>query len=485
MNTSSTNEKEKSFYITTTLPYINSDPHIGFALEIVQADIIARYKRASGYDVFFNTGTDEHGLKIHRKALEQGIEVQTYADDYALRFKGLKEVLGLSDLNFIRTTDEHHKKAAQKFWKLCDERGFMYKKSYKIRYCVGCELEKTDSELVEDHCPIHPNLGLEIIEEENYFFKFSQFQKQLLDLYALRPDFVLPVSRCNEIKAFVLRGLEDFSVSRLASKMPWGVPVPGDDTQVMYVWFDALVNYVSAIGWPDDIKTFEKYWPVIQYAGKDNLRQQSAMWQAMLLAAGLSPSQQIIIHGFVTHGGQKMSKSLGNVLNPYDIVHEYGTDALRYYLAREIHPFEDSDFTMERFKESYNANLANGIGNLTSRIMKMVTAHGVTLSSGEKEAFYFGPGFVVDNLEQFNCAAYADEVWSDIQSLDEHIQRTEPFKKIKENPEEAKKDLHTILVRLHLIARKLEPILPDTSAHIIEYIFENKMPEVPLFARKD
>ena len=482
-------------YLTTTLPYVNADPHIGFALEIVHADIIARYHRACGRDVFFNTGTDEHGLKIFRKAEEQGMDVQTYVDGYAEKFKGLKEALGLSELNFIRTTDAAHVAAAQEFWKKCaagsDDAGrpYIYKKNYSVKYCVGCELEKTDSELVDGKCSIHPNLELELIEEENYFFRFSAFQQQLLDLYANNdgnhPDFVVPASRFNEIKSFVERGLEDFSISRLASKMPWGVPVPGDPQQVMYVWFDALVNYVSAIGWPHDMAKFEKYWPVIQFAGKDNLRQQSAMWQAMLMAAELPSSKQIVIHGFITSGGQKMSKSLGNVINPYDIVAEYGTDALRYFLAREVHPFEDSDVTMERFKESYNAGLANGIGNLTSRIVKMATTYGVELSATEKEMQYYDVSMKSQYLEGYNIAGEADDIWKAISMLDEDIQRTEPFKKIKVNPEEAKKDLHAMLVHLFGIALRLQIFLPDTSAKIITCIRENKMPDAPLFVRKD
>lgn len=360
------------FYITTTLPYVNAQPHIGFALELVQADTIVRYLRSQGHDVFFNTGTDEHGLKIHRKAQEEKKDTQEYVDEYAEKFKELRGALGLSDdVNFIRTTDGYHKKAAQEFWKICLANNDIYKKEYKIKYCVGCELEKTDSELVDGKCPIHPTGEIEIINEENYFFRFSKYQQELLKLYEKQPDFVIPDFRFNEIKAFVKRGLEDFSISRLKSKMPWGVAVPDDPDHVMYVWFDALVNYISAIGWPDDLEKFESYWPVTQLAGKDNLRQQAAMWQTMLMSARLSPSKQILIHGFINSAGQKMSKSLGNVVNPFDLVTEYGTDALRYYLLREIPPFDDGDFTLSRFKEVYNADLANGLGNLVARVAKL------------------------------------------------------------------------------------------------------------------
>src|SRR3989344_1889210 len=255
------NSKGASFYITTTLPYVNSDPHIGFAAEIIRADAVARYKRIQGYEVFFNTGTDEHGAKIHNKAREEGETPQVFVDRKVQKFKGLVELLGLlPETNFIRTTDKRHIESAKAFWRLCQENGFIYKKNYKIKYCVGCELEKTESELENGKCPLHPNQRIEFIEEENYFFKFSVFGKRLLDLYEKKKDFVVPESRFGEIRAFVKKGLEDFSVSRLKQKMPWGIEVPDDPEHVMYVWFDALVNYISALGWPDDMDKFKKYW---------------------------------------------------------------------------------------------------------------------------------------------------------------------------------------------------------------------------------
>jgi len=241
----------KPFYITTTLPYVNAEPHIGFAMELIRADIIARSKKLAGHEVFFNTGTDEHGIKVYRKAKEQSIEPQTYVDNLATKYKEILPSLGISpDVNFIRTTDPRHVLAMREFWKLVKKNGFIYKKNYSVKYCVGCELEKTESELVNNRCPLHPLQELEIIKEENYFFKFSAFRKQLLELYAKHQDLVVPTSRLNEIRSFVERGLEDFSISRLASKMPWGILVPDDEQHVIYVWFDALVNYISAIGWP-------------------------------------------------------------------------------------------------------------------------------------------------------------------------------------------------------------------------------------------
>ena len=302
-------------YLTTTLPYVNADPHIGFALEIVKADVLARLYALQGDEVFFNTGTDEHGQKLWQEAVKKGVAPQAYVDEYATKFKALKEKLDLyPDLHFVRTTDEHHEVAAQEFWRRCAANGDIYKKNYQIKYCVGCELEKPDSELVHERCPLHPNVDLQLIDEENYFFRFSKYQQSLLDLYASRPDFVVPDFRQKEVRMFVERGLQDFSISRLKEKMPWGIGVPNDPKHVMYVWFDALVNYISTLGWPEDTQTFEKFWGTqeapnaLQFGGKDNLRQQSAMWQAMLMSAGLPNSKQILIQGFVTSGGQKMSK---------------------------------------------------------------------------------------------------------------------------------------------------------------------------------
>ncbi|HAO64829.1 TPA: methionine--tRNA ligase [Candidatus Taylorbacteria bacterium] len=369
----------------------------------------------------------------------------------------------------------------------------MYKR--QIKYCVGCELEKTDSELVDGKCPLHPHLTIELIDEENYFFRFSKFQKTLLDLYEKNPKFVVPDSRFNEIKAFVGRGLEDFSISRLASKMPWGVPVPGDDKQVMYVWFDALVNYISTLGWPENTEQFEKFWvggAPVQYCGKDNLRQQSAMWQAMLISAGLTPTHTIVIDGFVTGpGGVKMSKSLGNVINPYDIVAEFGTDALRYFVLRELSPFEDSPFSIEQFKQSYNANLANGIGNLVSRIMKMATSNGVVsdenaLASLEKdEAVKELDNEIKTGLENFNLQRSMNTIWKAISIADQEIQSKQPFKIIKVDKVAGEEQIKRLLAWLKIIGRALQPFLPSTSDKITEYLKENKMPEAPLFMRRD
>lgn len=477
--------KEK-FYITTTLPYVNAAPHIGFALELVQADIIARYHRdILGEEVVFNTGTDEHGVKIYRKALEEKKEPQAYVDEYAAKFDDLKQALGVSYTNFIRTTDEHHVRAAQEFWKRCATAGDIEKKTYKAKYCSGCELEKTDSELVDGKCPIHPNLEIELIDEENYFFKFSKYQKPLLELYKRYADFVTPDWRLTEIRNFVANGLQDFSISRLKEKMPWGVPVPGDEVHVMYVWFDALVNYISTIGWPEDAEKFNAFWGTeqapraVQIAGKDNLRQQSAMWQAMLMSAGLPPSRMVLIHGFIESDGKKMSKSLGNVVDPFAVVEEYGTDALRYWLSREVTTFDDGDFTWDKFKASYNAGLANGLGNLVSRVLTMAKNYEVV---PEKKAPTLDERYQ-GYMEKFDIQKAAEVVWERIQIADKFIQEREPFKKFKTDPEVAKKDVAELVASVAEIAYLLKPILPDASKKIEDALAHPE--EVPrLFERK-
>lgn len=480
----------KKFYITTTLPYVNADPHIGFALEIVQADAVARFHKLLGEDVIFNFGTDEHGLKIYRKALEEKKTPQAYCDEYAIRWNKLKKALNLSYTNFICTTDQHHVKAAGEFWQRCFKNGDIYKKNYKIKYCVGCELEKTDSELIDGRCPIHPNLEIEIIEEENYFFRFSKYQKTLLEFYEKNPQFVLPETKFNEIKIFVREGLRDFSVSRLKSKMPWGIDVPNDKEQVMYVWFDALINYISTLGWPDDLKKFKDFWPGIQVAGKDNLRQQTAIWQAMLLSANLPNSKQVFIHGFITANGQKISKSLGNVIDPFVLAKKYGIDAVRYYLLREIPSYGDGDFSESRFKEIYNADLANGLGNLVSRVAKLTIntpgrSNFVTpsrwpdgLLEGErgKELKIYK-----DALNEFRFNDALAFVWEKVTFANKTVDEAKPWEL---KGKELKKVLQDIIAKILEIAILLEPFLPETSQKIKE-IFTNPSthPLKPLFPR--
>ena len=465
----------KNYYITTTLPYVNAEPHIGFALEIIQADVLARYHRLLGENVLFNTGTDEHGLKIYRKAETEGKTTQDYCDEYAAKFDALKQALNLSYDLFVRTTDEHHIKAAQEFWRRCETNGDIYKKNYSVKYCVGCELEKTDSELVDGKCPVHPNLEIELIEEENYFFKFSKYQKPLLDFYAKNSEFVIPNNRQNEIRAFVERGLEDFSISRLKSKMPWGVEVPGDENQVMYVWFDALVNYISTLGWPENKDNFEKFWPGVQVAGKDNLRQQTAMWQAMLMSADLPNSKQVFIHGFITSEGQKMSKSLGNVVEPYKMVEKYGTDAVRYYLLGAMPAYEDGDFSIARFEEYYTAHLVNGVGNLTSRILTMLEKYSDNKIPSLKEKNFEDVAMNMfwksyeEYLNKYEFDKTVALVNSIVTQFNLIISNSEPWKKAKAG-EDISGLLYQLAEGLRQIAVALLPIIPETAEKILKQL---------------
>lgn len=470
-------------YITTTLPYVNADPHIGFALELVQADILARHFALSGDSVFFNTGTDEHGQKIFQRATEEGKDPQAYTDEYAAKFRKLKETLDLSaELHFIRTTDPHHRVAAQEIWKRCAAKGDIYKKTYKGLYCVGDEMFLKEGDLVNGRCPNHPNLVPQEIEEENYFFRLSAYQGPLV-AYLSRDGVIVPEWRRLEALTFVQAGLEDFSISREKSRLPWGVPVPGDEGQVMYVWFDALTNYISTLGWPAESGDFKTFWTegeTLQLAGKDQVRFQSVMWQAMLMSAGVKPTDRVLYHGFITSGGQKMSKSLGNVIDPLAIVKEYGADALRYFLARHVHPFEDSDFTMERFKEAYNADLVNGLGNLVSRVMQLSEKNDVaTLIAAEQLPSHFS---VALTRYDFNdaCAFVQDA----IRRVDQKINEEESFKVVKSDPALGKAMIQLYVQEVRRIGSMLAPIMPATSKKILDAVKQNKKP-ANLFPRKE
>lgn len=450
--------KDDKFYITTTLPYVNAEPHIGFAKEIIEADALSRFHRLIGDEVFFNTGTDEHGMKIYQKAQELGMDIQEYCDEKAASFDKLKQSLNLSYDSFVRTTDKHHIAAVQEFWKRCDANGDIYKKKYKVKYCVGCELEKTDSELVDGRCPLHPNMELEMIEEENYFFRFSKYQEKLLALYASDPEFVRPKKRLNEVLNFAGMGLKDFSISRLKSKMPWGVDIPGDPEQVMYVWFDALVNYISAIGWPDDMGKFEKWWPAIQVCGKDNTRQQSAMWQAMLMSAGIPKSKRVFVNGFITVNGQKMSKSLGNVIGPFEMVEKYGIDGTRYLLLSFGNFGEDVDFTWEGMTEKYNNDLANGLGNLVSRFLKLAEKAEIDRRSHEAKRL-FDPE-AIDKMEFGKCL---DSIWSKVRELNKFVDDNKPWELAKSDQSAFNGVMQAIHDGIADVAESLEAFLPETA----------------------
>lgn len=472
----------KNFYITTTLPYVNSDPHIGFASEIVSADSIARYKRLIGDSVLFSTGTDEHGQKIWEASQKEGKDIKDYVNHFSNEFKKLKTILNLSNDVFVRTTDENHILAAQEIWRRCDSNGDIYKKSYSGKYCVGCESFKTEKDLNEEgKCLIHPHLEIKVIEEENYFFKLSNYEEKLLS-YLQKEDSILPQWRREEAINFVKGGLEDFSISREKERLSWGIPVPGDESQVMYVWFDALTNYISTLGWPEDKNgNFNNFWDngeTVQVAGKDQIRFQSIMWQAMLMSAGIKNTDKIVYHGFINSGGQKMSKSLGNVINPETLVNEFGTDAVRFFLLRHVHPFEDSDVTLERVKELYNADLANGLGNLVSRVMKLAEDNIEPLSEANFSYGFFADENLREYLEEFRLDLALEFIWHRIGIIDKEIQEKKPWET------KDKELIKNLVKKVGQIGYLLEPFLPQTSKMIIESVKNNKKPVIALFLRK-
>lgn len=476
--------EKKAKYITATLPYVNADPHIGFALELAQADCMARYWRLMGHEVFFNTGTDEHGQKIAQKADELEQDRQSYVDEYAAKFSALEQALNLSSDAFIRTTDEKHQAAAQEIWRRCEAAGDIYKKKYTGLYCVGCEVFYKENELDENKCCLIHKKPVEEVEEENYFFRLSKYQDQLVAYLEDEARTPTKWARAWTLE-FAKGGLDDVSISRHTSRMDWGIPVPGDDEHVMYVWFDALTNYISTLDWPNESTdgNFQKFWvdgDTLQLAGKDQMRFQSLIWQAMLISAGLPQTDVIHYHGFINVNGQKMSKSIGNVINPYDVVDKYGTDATRYILLRHIHPTEDSDLTWEKMDEWYTANLVNGLGNLTARIMKMAETHLdgpiEKPATGQFDAVY------LNALDSYNFQGACDYIWQKVGELDELITDTEPFRLVKEDKPAAQKIIVRLVNDLYLIARLLYPIMPETNQIIKQAVLENKKPE-NLFAR--
>ena len=457
--------KSKKFYITTSIPYTNAPPHAGFAFEAIQADVVARYQRNSGRDVYFLTGTDEHGLKTLRAAEAAGKDVLEFADEVSGKFQELAKTLNISNDDFIRTTDgKRHLPAVYKLWEKFKEKGDIYKKTYKGFYCPGCESFKTDKELVDGKCVIHQK-DVEETQEENYFFKLSKYLPQIKEIIRKDDIKIIPESKKNEILGMIENGLEDVSFSRSKEKY-WSWPVPGDESQVFYVWQDALPNYISALGYGGDEKQFKKFWPAdVHLIGKDIVKFHAIYWPAMLLSAGLKLPRSLFVHGFINVAGQKMSKSLGNVIDPFELVKKYGVDAVRYYFLREFTPTEDGDFTYEKFEQRYNSDLAGGIGNLLARTVTLAAKPNfkekkptIKVKKEIKKTEKLCRTF----LEEFKFNDSLKSIWELISFCDKYINQEKPW----EQKENAAQVISDILFALENIADLLNPFLPDTSVKI-------------------
>ena len=469
----------KKFFITTAIPYVNSTPHVGHALELIQADVLARYHRQLGEPVFFLNGTDENALKNVQAAERASEEIGSFVTRHAEEFRKLSKVFNISNDDFIRTTEERHILGAQKLWWLCQQAGDIYKKRYGGWYCVNCEAFITEKELAEGLCPDHKTKP-DWVEEENYFFNLKKYQDQLEKLYSTKTLQVIPATRQNEVVEFIRHGLEDFSVSRSRERAKnWGIAVPDDDGQIVYVWFDALTNYINALNFASSGELFNTWWDEgterIHLIGKDITRFHAIYWPAMLLSAGLLPPSQVLTHGFITINGEKISKSRGNVVDPFMLVEKYGLDPVRYFLLREIPSGEDGDFSVAKLEQRYTADLANGLGNLVQRVLTLID------SNLQGELIYDSKLEEVSVLEQIKITeeryhqhivefklheALAD-IFSLISFANVYTNTNKPWEKAKTEPAVFLANI-TNLTRLILQAAwQLKPFIPQTSEKIL------------------
>ena len=472
---------EKTFYLTTPIFYPNASPHLGHAYTTLLCDVLARYHRLTGEKTYFLTGTDEHTEKVVKAAQAAGQKPGSYLEEIVGRFKRLYAHLNVSYDQFIRTSDRNvHWPGVIEIWKRLDQSGDIYKSTYTGLYCAGCEAFLTEKDLVDGKCSDH-GIAPERIEEENYFFRLSKYTERIKDKISSDELRIVPETRKKEILSVLETGLQDISFSRPKEKMSWGVPVPGDESQTIYIWADALSNYITALGYGRDETLYKEFWPGMHVIGKDILRFHAAIWPGMLLSAGLPLPKTLLVHGFITSGGKKMSKSLGNIIDPEELLAEYGTDAVRYFLLRHISPFGDGDITLGQFKAVYNGELADGLGNTVARIMQLAQTH---LDTGTRpEPAGFPPEYVAA-LEGFEVNKAVEYIWSRIASLNQKITETEPFKLVKSDAQVGKKLIFEMTQELYLIGRLLDPFMPDTSAAIKKAVLENSKP-ASLFPRKE
>jgi len=475
------------FYITTPIYYINAEPHLGHAYSTMMADAAARAHRLMGDDVFFLTGTDEHGQKVERAARKAGVPTPEFADATAQRFHELSPLLNISNDDFIRTTEPRHFRAAQELWRRVKARGFIYKGSYEGWYCTVDEVFVPDTQLVNGRCPTCGN-NVERLEEESYFFRLSAFQDRLHDYYARHPNFVTPPGRRNEIVAFIEGGLADLSVSR--TSFTWGIPVPDDPAHVMYVWFDALTNYMTAVGYGSTeeaaASTFGKYWPAdVHLIGKEIVRQHGIYWPAFLMAAGLEVPKKLVSHGWWMMNGAKMSKSIGNVVQPAAYVRQFGVDGLRYFVMREMAFGQDADFADEAILGRYNADLANDLGNLVSRATTMIHRYcggvvpratpalltreaEVGLRSGVEALV----GRVRAAVESFQFNVALREIWDVIGATNRYIVAREPWSLARDAAKRGELDtaLYIAADTVRVVGELVRPFIPGTGERILEMV---------------
>ena len=481
----------KKFYITTPLYYLNSEPHIGHAYTTLAADVLTRYKKTKNEQVYFLTGTDEHGANIEKAALSHNITPQKWTDDMAAKFKALWKILGIEYDDFIRTTEPRHEKVVQAIFEKLLAKGDIYKGSYRGKYCLSCEAYLDESELVDGKCPIHKKEP-QIIEEETYFFKLSAYQDKLLKYYEENPAFISPKHRALEIINFVKSGLKDLSVSR--TKVKWGICVPSDTKHTIYVWFDALINYISAAGYLADENKFKELWPAdIHLLGKEILRFHAVIWPAVLMALDLPLPKQVFAHGWWTIEGEKMSKTRGNFIDPKEITAKYGVDALRYFIFREVPFGQDGDFSMEAFKKRFNADLANDLGNLLSRTLNMAAknlgeipqsytnAQSSLLKKAEETQKIYD-----DNMQALAFDKALDAVWALAGYMNKYIDEKKPWSLAKTDPEKTKEILLELVFALRYFGAWLAPFMPASAQEISRRLASGKIEKYgPLFPRID
>ena len=462
------------FCVTTPIYYINGEPHIGHAYASTAADILARFKRLDGLEVHFSTGTDEHGIKVARSAEKAHMDVESFSDVMSQRFKDMSSVMNISYDDFIRTTEERHIKASRKLWTMIEKD--IYKSSYKGWYDPRDEMFVNDSEIVDG---IAPSGGkVEWMEEESYFFKLSAYQDKLLDYYESHPDFILPLSRRNEVINFVKSGLKDLCISR--SKFSWGIPVPNSENHVMYVWIDALTNYLTSLGFPDDIERAESYFrECIHVVGKEILRFHAVYWPAFLMAAGLPLPKRIFAHGWWTSEGQKMSKSVGNVVNPFEIAEKYGLDCVRYFLMREVRFGEDGDFSVEAIKKRISYDLANDLGNLVQRVLAFIQKLGGQMIPdynflSDEEVLFNNSRKLISKLrplmDKQDLSGVLSAIWELIAESNKFVNDQKPWELAKQNDPKLYRILTVLCEAIRSIAFGIAPFMPDTARKIFDFI---------------